>query len=137
MERKKRRTEKESNFYKTAPEPPKKIIAENETEETKMSKTASDLSQKSASRSGTKMSVTFRVDKGVVEHNNREFVAKNVVRERISQNIIYKREDIREKYHELFDNALEEYNSRQKRADRKINDYYAHLKKSQNQRFST
>lgn len=102
-----------------------------------MSKTASDLSQKSASRSGTKMSVTFRVDKGVVEHNNREFVAKNVVRERISQNIIYKREDIREKYHELFDNALEEYNSRQKRADRKINDYYAHLKKSQNQRFST
>ena len=87
-----------------------------------------------SSTSGKKMSLTFRVDNGVIEHNNRDFVAKNVVRERISQNIVYKREDIREKYHELFDEALEEYNARQKRADRKIEDYYQHMKKSQKEK---
>ena len=75
------------------------------------------------------VSLTFRVDKGVLQHNNREFIAKNVVRERITENITYKKEDLREKYHELFDNALEEYNSKI-RADRRIDDYYSHIEKS-------
>lgn len=87
----------------------------------------------SPKKSGNKLSVTFRVDKGVLEHNNRKFVAKNVVRERIPDNIIYKQEDIREKYHELFDKALEEYNEG-KRSDRKITDYYEHMKKSQKEK---
>lgn len=85
------------------------------------------------SSQGQKLSLTFRVDNGVIEHNNRTFIAKNVVRERIPDNIIYKQEDIREKYHELFDKALEEYNSG-KRSDRKISDYYEHMKKSQKEK---
>ena len=36
------------------------------------------------------LSVSFRLDNGIVEHNNRVFIAKNVVRERIPDNITYK-----------------------------------------------
>ena len=57
------------------------------------------------------LSVSFRLDDGIVEHNNREFIAKNVVRERIPDNITYKRENIREFYNQLFGQALAEYNS--------------------------
>lgn len=35
---------------------------------------------------------------------------------------------MRELYHELFDEALAEYNSRQTRSDRKIPDYYEHIR---------
>ena len=54
------------------------------------------------------LSVSFRLDSGIVEHNNREFIAKNVVRERIPDNITYKRENIREFYNQLFGQALAE-----------------------------
>lgn len=81
-----------------------------------------------------KLSLTFRVDNGVIEHNNRTFIAKNVVQERIPDNIVYKQEDIRDKYHEIFDSALEQYNSKQKRNDRIISDYYEHMKKSKKEK---
>lgn len=55
------------------------------------------------------------------------------VRERVPDNIIYKQEDIRAKYHEIFDKALEEYNTG-KRADRKITDYYEHMLKSKKEK---
>lgn len=38
----------------------------------------------------TGLSVSFRIDDGIIEHNNRSFIAKNVVRERIPDNITYK-----------------------------------------------
>ena len=37
----------------------------------------------------TGLSVSFRIDDGIIEHNNRSFIAKNVVRERIPDNITY------------------------------------------------
>lgn len=80
-----------------------------------------------------KLSLTFRVDAGVLEHNNREFIAKNVDRERISENITYKRDNLREKYHELFDKALEEYNAT-KRPDRRISDYLSHIEKGKQEK---
>ena len=46
--------------------------------------------QSTSNAPSNKVSVTFRVDKGVLEHNNRTFIAKNVVRERVPDNIIYK-----------------------------------------------
>lgn len=76
------------------------------------------------------LSVSFRVDDGVTEHNNREFIADNVDGERISDNITYVRRDIREVYDELFGKALAEYNAKQRRNDRKIEDYYEHIKSS-------
>lgn len=36
-------------------------------------------------------------------------------------------EDTRNLYHELFDESLEKYNSKQTRTDRKINDYFSHI----------
>ena len=77
-----------------------------------------------------KVSLTFRVSSGIVEHNNRDFIAKNVNADKITNNIFYKRESLDDKYHELFDDAVRDYNERQKRGDRKISDYLEHIKKS-------
>lgn len=77
-----------------------------------------------------KMSISFRFDNGVLEHNNREIIAANVDPARINDNIIYTRVDLREFYRQLFDDSLAEYNSKQNRADRKITDYYEHIKNS-------
>lgn len=85
------------------------------------------------SKNTKSVSLTFRVDKGVLEHNNRDFIAKNVVRERVPDNITYKKENLREKYHELFDDALKEYNANI-RADRRIPDYYSHIEKSKQEK---
>lgn len=74
----------------------------------------------------SKLSISFRVDDGVVEHNNRFFIPKNVDPARTCDNITYKSENLREVYHRLFDEALEEYNSK-KRSNEKIADYYEHI----------
>lgn len=74
-----------------------------------------------------KLSISFRVDSGVVEHNNRIFLAKNVDAARTCDNVIYKSENLQEVYHQLFDKALTEYNSK-KRSNEKIHDYYEHIK---------
>lgn len=87
------------------------------------------------SNSGAKkVSLSFRIDDGVIEHNNRDFIAKNVVRERIPMNITYCKENLADKYHELFDKAIEEYNTKQKRADRKIDDYLEHISSSKQEK---
>lgn len=79
-----------------------------------------------------KMSIPFRVDSGFIEHNNREIIAANVDPARINDNITYTQIDLRSFYHQLFDEALAEFNDKQNRADRKIPDYYEHIKKSGN-----
>lgn len=75
-----------------------------------------------------RLSISFRSDDGCVEHNNRDFLTDNVDKSRTPDNITYVRRDLREVYHELFDEALAEYNSRQTRSDRQINDYYEHIR---------
>ena len=75
----------------------------------------------------SKLSISFRVDDGVIEHNNRNFLPKNVDPARTCDNITYKSENLKEVYHRLFDKALEEYNSK-KRSNEKIADYYEHIK---------
>lgn len=89
---------------------------------------------KNTQTGGKKLSLSFRVDSGVIEHNNRDFVAKNVNADRIPLNIVYKQESLEDKYHELFDKALEEYNARQKRADRKKADYLEEIKNSKQEK---
>ena len=74
------------------------------------------------------ISMSVRVDAGVIGHNNRTFVAKNVNAEKISDNIIYVQKDLKETYKEIFSEALEKYNAKQKRSDRVIKDYYEHIK---------
>ena len=68
------------------------------------------------------------VGKGSVNHNSRKFSAKNVDVERSKNNIAYINEDIRKVYHKLFDEALQKYNAKQTRSDRKIDDYYEKIR---------
>lgn len=81
-----------------------------------------------------KRTISGRIDKGSIGHNNREFIAPNVDRSRTRENIILVREDIQKIYHELFDNALEEYNAKQKRKDRRIKNYYEHINHSKQEK---
>ena len=73
-------------------------------------------------------SISAMVGKGSVNHNSRRFLAANVDGERTHLNIEYCNKDIRETYHELFDAALEAYNAKQTRADRRIPDYYEKIR---------
>lgn len=62
--------------------------------------------------------------KGSVNHNSRKFHAKNIDSERSYLNVEYCNEDVKDVYHELFNEALVRYNEKQTRSDRKIDDYY-------------
>jgi len=65
--------------------------------------------------------------KGSMNHNNRVHIYKNVDASKIQNNIFYARENLEDAYQKCFGQALEDYNAKQKRADRKIDDYYRHL----------
>lgn len=71
--------------------------------------------------------ISITIGEGSIGHNNRKFYAENVIKERTSDNIIFKQDDIKDVYHEIFDTALEEYNAKQKRKDRVIKNYYDHI----------
>lgn len=75
-----------------------------------------------------KRTISAEVGKGSVNHNSRKFKAANVDPERTHLNINYCNEPIRKVYHELFDEALERYNDRQTRSDRRIDDYYEKIR---------
>lgn len=82
----------------------------------------------------TQKSISGIIGRGSIRHNNRDFYAANVDQDRTKNNIILKRQNIREAYHELFDDALEEYNAKQKRRDRRIPDYYDHIRTSKQEK---
>ena len=66
--------------------------------------------------------------KGSLTHNNRRFNAKNVDSLRTKDNIIFVQQPISEAYEQLFGAAVERYNARQKRSDRKITtSYFEHV----------
>lgn len=75
-----------------------------------------------------KRTISVMLGKGSVNHNSRKFKAENIDAERTSQNIAYCNEPIKQVYHSLFDDALQRYNAKQKRADRRINDYYEKIR---------
>ena len=66
--------------------------------------------------------------KGSLKHNSRKFHAKNTDPNRTHWNVEYCNEDIKDVYHELFDEALKRYNDKQTRKDRKIDDYYEKIR---------
>ena len=61
---------------------------------------------------------------GVVAHNRRTYFAENVDPTRTHLNVEYCYTPIEEAYHQLFDAALAEFNAKQKRKDRCIENYY-------------
>lgn len=88
------------------------------------------------------MTLSFKTNprKTNIRHNNRELTEKefnsdahkHIQREKSKYNIQIFKRDIKDVYHELFDDALNAYNTKQKRKDRKIDDYYKHVQKSKN-----
>ena len=74
------------------------------------------------------------VGKGSLTHNSRTFKAKNVKEDYTQYNIEYCNENIKAVYHELFDKALERYNEKQTRNDRKIDDYYEKIRTSKQEK---
>jgi hypothetical protein len=65
---------------------------------------------------------------GVVAHNRRTYTAENVDPTRTHLNIEYCYTPIEQVYHELFDEALAEFNAKQKRKDRCIENYYEKIR---------
>lgn len=76
--------------------------------------------------------------KGSQLHNRRDYekigreVPDNIDKNLTRENITLVDKDIREAYQEIFGEALAQYNGKQKRADRRIEDYYEHIAKSKN-----
>lgn len=84
------------------------------------------------------ISVNSSSKKTNIRHNNRELdeeeyklpAHKHIIRELSKENVVLVKKPIEEVYEELFGEALKEYNSKQKREDRKIKNYLKHIKKS-------
>ena len=74
-----------------------------------------------------------------LKHNNRDLNEEDKLQEahmhidydKSDLNRYLIQEDLKEVYHKLFDKSLQEYNESQKRADRKISDFYKHVQKSE------
>lgn len=66
-----------------------------------------------------------------LSHNNRENIHGNpgIDPARSEENIYFVQKDIRSVYKDVFQEAVDKYNEKQKRNDRKINDYYAKVHK--------
>ncbi|MDM5370074.1 plasmid recombination protein [Bacillus toyonensis] len=66
-----------------------------------------------------------------LSHNNRENIHGNpgIDLSRLEENIYFVQKDIRSVYKDVFQEAVDKYNEKQKRNDRKIKDYYDKIKK--------
>lgn len=82
--------------------------------------------------------VSMPQGKGSQMHNRREYekygkpTPDNIDVSKSHENITLVDRDIKEAYREIFGEVLDKYNAKQKRADRKIEDYCDHIKKSKN-----
>ena len=75
-----------------------------------------------------KRTISGMLGKGSISHNTRQFTAANIDAQRTKHNIAYCNTPIRDIYHELFDDALQRYNAKKTRSDRRINDYYEKIR---------
>jgi hypothetical protein len=71
---------------------------------------------------------------GSISHNNRKFFAANVDRSRTEQNVTYCNDDLKQVYHELFDEAMAAYNTKKKKTRDKITDYYEHIRQGKQEK---
>jgi len=85
---------------------------------------------------GMSVSLKKATNKTNIKHNNRDLSDREKERNthiddaRSDENQYLVQENLRELYKREFGEALENYNAKQKRNDRKINDYYKHIEKS-------
>ena len=72
-------------------------------------------------------SISFSRGKGKLTHTDRTFISPNVDPERTKDNVVLVNETLSEAYDKVFGEAQAEYNAKQKRKDRKIDDYFCKL----------
>ena len=72
----------------------------------------------------TSRTISICQGKGSIGHNNRTFHTKNTDPARTKNNIVFVREHIGTAYEKLFAEAVERYNAKQKRSDRKVKNGY-------------
>ena len=72
--------------------------------------------------------------RGSIRHNNRSFSAANIDRSRTEQNVTYCNDDLKQVYHEIFDEALAAYNTKKKKTRDKITDYYEHIRQGKQEK---
>lgn len=81
-------------------------------------------------------SISMPQGRGNRQHNLRNYgegkMQSNVNASRTEQNIVWKDETTAHAYHRIFDDAVSEYNAKQKRKDRQIKDYRTHILNSKN-----
>lgn len=78
--------------------------------------------------------VSFVRGKGNINHNNRKFLTDNIDKNRVKDNVIYTQNDSRKMYDEIFKDAVDEYNLKQTRSDRKIHNYYEKISKAKKEK---
>ncbi len=71
--------------------------------------------------------ISYARGRGKLRHNNRDMISANVDKSRIADNITIVKQDLGEAYKQIFGEAQAAYNAKQKRADRKIDDYFQKL----------
>ena len=72
--------------------------------------------------------------RGSIRHNNRSFSAANIDRSRTEQNVTYCNDDLKQVYHEIFDEALAAYNAKKKKTRDKSTDYYEHIRQGKQEK---
>lgn len=82
------------------------------------------------------MRISFAQGTGSLMHNNREYSDEqklkhtNIDFSRTKENVILKNVDLKKAYEEIFKSSVEEYNAKQKKPCRRINDYLKKIKNS-------
>lgn len=86
------------------------------------------------------LSISFKTSTKMtsIKHNNRDLTEEeylevqhqHIDQSKAGDNIYIKQENLKEVYQKLFGLSLADYNAKQKRKDRVIEDYYQHVKKS-------
>lgn len=82
-----------------------------------------------------KVSISVVKGRGSLNHDNREFFAENVDRDRTKNNITYVRKSLEDAYETCFGDSIREYDEKQRRSDRKIGsskDYINRIRNSGN-----
>lgn len=64
--------------------------------------------------------ITFAQGHGSVRHNNRDFVASNVDRDRVQDNVVLCQESLENAYRNVFEESIEDYNLHQKQRCRRL-----------------
>ena len=81
-----------------------------------------------------KRTISAMSGKGSINHNRRIFTAENVDPTRSHLNVEYCYTPIEQAYDQLFGEALAEYNAKQKRKDRCIDNYYEKIRQSKQEK---